>query len=94
VEETRLNCVECQRELPIRPEQGAAKSAVLGVSLIEVPPPFGLPIEEGGSVDRHSFTGSDPMSGADREEKPCPEHQQSRAGGIGALRQQIRCWKG
>jgi len=44
VEETRLNCVECQRELPIRSEQGAAKSAVLGVSLIEVPPPFGLAI--------------------------------------------------
>ena len=39
--------MECQRELPIRSEQGRVKSAVLEVSPIEVSPPFDLAIEEG-----------------------------------------------
>jgi len=49
VERARSNCLECQRELPIRREKVAVKSAVFEVSLIEVPP-FGLPIYEGGVI--------------------------------------------
>jgi hypothetical protein len=38
VERTKSNWLECQRELPIRAEKVTVKSAVLGVSPIEVPP--------------------------------------------------------